>query len=178
MIDPIRHTLTNLLTGYGYNLYETKNRARADDLVVRERAAEALAEAANALRSLRTAFQKRFLPPPTRENPNPPPERLAQLRAMAALHQRIQDLETRVRSMAVPTQDRVWEHFRSEKSLLLQLLQQDYNLISPCHELRERARAITPAEWTDEVAADLEALADRVEQAIRARSELLRVPGW
>ena len=38
-----------LLTGYGYNLYNDANRARADDLLVRQRAGGLLGEAANQL---------------------------------------------------------------------------------------------------------------------------------
>ncbi len=178
MIDPIKHTLTNLLTAYGYNLYENKNRLRADDLLVREKAAEMLSEGATTLRGLRTAFQKRFIPPPTRENPSPPPERLAQLREMAQLMERLEDLATRIRSMAVPTQDRVWEHFRGERALLSQLLQQDYNLVAPCHELRDAVQRLTPADWNDATASSLQTTADRVEQAIRSRTDFLRVPGW
>lgn len=177
-LDPVKHTLTNLLTGYGYNLYESKNRIRADDLLVREKAAEMLADGQNTLRSLRTAFQKRFIPPLTRENPSPPPERMAQLRELANLNGRLEDLATSIRSMAVPTQDRVWEHFRSEKGLLVQLLQQDYNLISPCQELRDAVQGLTPGDWNDDAAAKLDALADRIEHAIHARTEFLRVPGW
>jgi hypothetical protein len=178
VLDPARHLLTNLLTGYGYNLYESKNRTRADDLLVREKAAERLAEASTALRSLRTAYHRRFVPPPSRENPDPPPERMAQIREMARLQERFGDLETRIRSMAVPTQDRVWERIRNEKALLNQLLLHDYSLISPCHELREQAQALTPADWNDDVAAALDGLADKIERSVRTRAEFLRTPGW
>ncbi len=177
-LDPIKHTLTNLLTGYGYNLYEGKNRARADDLLVREKAAEMLSDGQNALRDLRSSFQKRFIPPLTRENPTPPADRMAQLRDIGALGQRLEDLGTRIRSMPVPTQDRVWERFRSEKATLLELLQQDYNLISPCKELRDAILALTPSDWSDATSGTLQSLADRIEHAIRDRADFLRVPGW
>lgn len=177
MADPLTSTLKNLLGGYGYNLYDQKNRARADDLLVREKTAEDLALAAGALRSLRTAYHKRFIPPPTRENPSPPPDRLAALREIARLQERLADLETRVRGMVVPTGDRVWERFRGERALLNQLLLHDYNLIAPARELRERAEALGPSDWSDEVAVDLEARIDQIERAVRARGDFLRVPG-
>ncbi len=178
MLDPIRHQLTNLLTGYGYNLYEAKNRARADDLLVREKAAEQLADAASALRTLRSAFQKQFIPPLSRDNPEPPADRLEQLRRLARLQTRLEDLATRIRSMAVPTQDRTWERFRNEKTLLHQLLLHDYNLVAPGRQLGERAHSLTAADWTDDTAASLEGEADQIERAIRARTEFLQVPGW
>jgi hypothetical protein len=37
--DPVIQQLQLLLTGYGYNFYNSVNQARADDLLVRERAA-------------------------------------------------------------------------------------------------------------------------------------------
>ncbi|HEY8885763.1 MAG TPA: hypothetical protein VIO35_10660 [Chloroflexota bacterium] len=177
MLDPVRHQLTNLLTGYGYNLYETKNRTRADDLLVREKAAECLAEAATTIRSLRTAYHRRFVPPPSRENPDPPPERMQHIREMARLQDRLGDLETRIRGMAVPSQDRVWEHLRSEKTLLNQLLLHDYNLIAPCQDLRTEVQRLTPTDWNDDVAASLDAFANQVERSVRSRSEFLRMPG-
>lgn len=178
MLDPIRQTLVNLLTGYGYNLYEKKNRARADDLLVREKAAEMVAEAANGLRALRTAFQKRYIPPPTRDAPTPPPERLAQLRALADLHRQLDDLAARIRGMVVPTQDRVWERVRSEQALLHELLRHDYDLIAPCRELREAVDALDLSTWNDASLEPVAAITARIERAVRARAEFLRVPGW
>lgn len=175
-MPPVVDQLRALMGAYGYNLYDRKNRARADDLLVREKAAEGLAEAATALRSLRTAYHRRFVPPPTRENPSPPPEHLAALQEMARLQERLADLETRVRSMPVPTQDQVWERFRREGPLLNQLLLADYNLIAPSQELRQQAAALTPPEWSA-AAPDLESQIDRVEKAVHDRAGLLRLPG-
>lgn len=178
MLDPIRHQLTNLLTAYGYNLYEGKNRARADDLLVREKAAEALNEAANSLRTLRTDYRRRFIPPATRENPDPPPERLTQLREMELLQTRLSDLSVQIRSMPVPTQDRVWERFRREQTLLNDLLRHDYNLIAPSSQLRDRIRELGPADWSESTGTELADEAARIERNTRARAELLRLPGW
>lgn len=175
MADAIRHQLNLLLTGYGYNLYEDKNRTRADDLLVRTQAAGALGEGANALRALRTAYSRRFVPPPTREQPSPPAERLADLTEMARLTQRLSDLEVAIRSMPAPTQDRVWEHFRREQTLLSELLLADYNLIAPCYQLRDEVAALTPEGWGPEAAQKVEQTARQVEMATRARSGLLQL---
>ena len=176
MVDP-RHGLTNLLTGFGYNLYDTKNRARADDLLVREKAAERIADAANFIRGLRTAYHRRYIPTPSRENPDPPPERLEQLRTLARVHQRLADLDTDIRGMAVPTQDRVWEHFRGESSLLNQLLLFDYRLVSSCQTVSDRVAGLGPSDWNDETAADFERALDDVERVARQRRDFLSVPG-
>ena len=174
---PIRRQLTLLLGAYGYNLYDNKNRARTDDLLVREKAASALAEAAGALGALRTAYRRRFIPPPTRENPEPPRDRLDSLGAMAAIQERASVLETRIRSMPVPTQDRVWERFRREQTLLNELLTHDLGLIAPCQEARDQAQSLAPDTWSDETAASLYRTLDDIERSARARAEFLQVPG-
>lgn len=175
MASPIRHQLSQLLGAYGYNLYDRKNRARSDDLLVREQAASALADAAGAIAALRTAYRRRFVPNPTREHPDPPPEHMAQLRALAGLQDRLASLETRIRSMPVPTQDAVWERFRRERTLLDELLTHDYNLIAPCQDLRERVKGVKVEEWGDSTAGELASALEGVEQSVRARSIFLEV---
>lgn len=174
MGESVHGLLVNLLSAYGYNLYEGKNRARADDLVVREKVAGDLADAAAALRTLRTAYQKRFIPPPSRENPSPPPERMAALRAIADLQERLSDLEVRVRGMSVPTQDRVWEKFRGERGMLNQLILHDYNLAAPSVTVRERCRSIHPPDWNEDVEGALGEAIDQIESAARERASLLQ----
>lgn len=177
MSDVVRRQLDLLLNAYGYNLYERKNRARADDLLVRERAAAALAESAAAIRTLRTDYRRRFVPPPSRDNPEPPRERLEALNAMAGLQERLSDLESRVRGMAVPTQDRMWQRLGGERATLTELLVHDYNLIAPCFEVRDRAQALRAEDWNGEVAGEIETALDRIEQAAQARRDFLRAAG-
>jgi len=177
MVDPIRHSLSLLLNAYGYNLYDKKNRARADDLLVREKTAGALADASNALGALRTAYRRRFVPPPTREQPEAAPEHLARLQEIADLQQRIATLETRIRSASTPTQDSVWEHFRREQTMLNQLLMADYNLIAPASDLRDSILPLTPIDWSDEIAAMLAGTVVQLDSAFRQRSSLLQLPG-
>lgn len=175
MSDGIRQQLIALLGAYGYNLYNDKNRARADDLLVRGQAADSLADAGNALRGLRTAYRSRFIPPATREQPTPPAERLAELAEMTRAQERLADLETGIRSMPVPPSDRVWERFRREGQLLNDLLLADYNLIVPCREVRDQAQSLTVDTWSAASAQTLRQLADRVEAAMRARSAFLHI---
>lgn len=171
---PIRQRMIQLLGAYGYNLYNDKNRSRADDLLVREQAASALSDAANALRGLRTEYRRRFVPPPTRDNPEPPRERLDQLAEITRAQDRLADLETRIRGMPVPPHDRVWERYRKEEALLTELLTYDYNLISPCREAREQAQALTADTWDADAATALNKLADLIERAIRGRASFLQ----
>src|SRR5947209_19686249 len=126
--NPVTQQLQLLLTGYGYNFYNSTNQARADDLLVRERASYHLAQAAAMLANLRSEYQVRFIPPLTRANPDPPQEALAQVRLMEAVQQELAAIESHIRGMSVPTQDRIWQRFRQEQGLLEQLLNFDFAL--------------------------------------------------
>lgn len=177
MTDAIRRQLDLLMNAYGYNLYEKKNRARADDLIVRETAAGALGAAANSLRTLRTEYRRRYLPPPTRDNPTPSRARLDDLAEMARIHEQVADLEVRIRSMAVPVQDRAWEKFRKEHQLLNELLMQDYNLIAPSQSLRELVRTISVESWDAATVDRVKSAISQIDNAIRARQEFLQLTG-
>jgi hypothetical protein len=169
--------LRRLLRAYGHGLYGDRGRARADDLLVRQKAAGALGEAAGALRDLRTAYRRRFIPPPTRAQPSPPAERLESLATIGRLQERLADLEVRVRSMPAPAGDAVWDRYRRAPTLLNELLVRDYDLIAPCLEVRERTAALTPEGWQAAVVSDLEAHLAQIERAIRDRADFLQVPG-
>ncbi len=169
----VRRQLDLWMNAFGYNLYEQKNRARADDLLVRERAGSLIGEAAGALRNLRTDYRRRFVPPPSRDQPSPLPAHLEALAALARLQERLEGLETRVRSMAVPTADRAWDHFRNEKGLLTELLLRDYNLIAPAQQLRELAQSLRPETWTPEAEQQLERIADDIARAAQERGDFM-----
>jgi len=177
MADVVRRQLDLLMNAYGYNLYEKKNRARADDLIVRETAAGALGTAANSLRTLRTEYRRKFIPPLTRDNPEPPRARLDELAEITRLQERVADLETRIRSMPVPVQDRAWEKFRQEHKTLNDLLLRDYNLILPCQNLREQLRVVKVDAWSEDTVANASELIDQIDEAIRSRADFLQISG-
>src|SRR5258708_14293385 len=112
--DPVVQQLQLLLTGYGYNFYNTTNQARADNLLVRERESYHLAQAVEMVATLRGEYQRRFIPPLTRANPDPPQEAMAQAREIESVQQALSNLETQIRGMATPAQDRIWWRFRQE----------------------------------------------------------------
>jgi hypothetical protein len=96
---------------------------------------------------------------------------------MDTLQTRLLDLATRIRSMPVPTQDRVWEKFRHEKALLSDLVRHDYDLIAPACELRDEVQTITVDGWDEATATTVRRAGDNIERSIRARAEFLRIPG-
>jgi len=91
-----------LLNGYGYNWYRLDNQMRADDLLVRSRASEHLESAAAQLRDLEGRYRRKYLPPPTREHPDPDPQHLAAARQFRAVADRTLEIDTRLRALLYP----------------------------------------------------------------------------
>lgn len=175
-IDPVIQQLQLLLTGYGYNFYNATNQARADDLLVRERASYHLGQAVDMLAQLQSAYQRRFIPPLTRANPDPPVEALAQAREIEATRQALSDSETHIRGMAVPAQDRTWWRFRQEQTLLGQLLNFDLALVRGCEEVYQYVVQLTPEGWNSQGGTFLRQLMQRVANIARERERFLLIP--
>ena len=171
--DPVVQQLQLLLTAYGYNFYNSANKARADDLLVRERASYHLAQAVDMLGTLRGDYQRRFIPPLTRANPDPPQEALAQVREIEAIQQSISGIEAYIRGMSVPTQDRIWWRFRQEQSLLEQLLNFDLGLVRSSEQVYEYVSQLTPESWNSQGGIPLRQLTQQLTQAARARERFL-----
>ena len=173
--DPIVQQLQLLLTGYGYNFYSAKNKARADDMLVRERASYHLAQAVDMLATLRVAYQRRFIPPLTRANPDPPQEALAQIREMEEIQQELSNIESNIRGMSVPTQDRIWWRFRNEYTLLTQLLQFDLALVRSSEQVQRHVEQLSPEIWNIQGTAQIRNLIQQVVQIARDRERFLLI---
>ena len=174
--NPIVQQLQLLLSGYGYNFYHSANQARADDLLVRERASYYLAQVVDILANLRGDYQRRFIPPLTRANPDPPQEALAQAREMEKIQQDVSNTEAHVRGMSVPTQDRIWWRFRQEQPLLMQLLNLDLALVSSSERLYQYVSQLTPDLWNTLGSVTLAQMLQQVIQFARERERLLLLP--
>src|SRR5437879_6459608 len=167
--DPVVQQLQLLLTGYGYNFYNTTNQARADDLLVRERASYFLSQAVSMLAQLRSDYSMRFIPPLTRANPDPPQEAMAQIREIEAAQQALSSLESHIRGMSVPTQDRIWWRFRQEQALLAQLLSFDLRLVRGSEQLHQFTTQLTPDGWNVYSAGTLRAQLQQLTQVVNER---------
>ncbi|HLI08736.1 MAG TPA: hypothetical protein VKV40_19395 [Ktedonobacteraceae bacterium] len=174
--DPVIQQLQLLLTGYGYNFYNSINQARADDLLVRERASYFLTQAADLLTRLRSEYQRRFVPPLTRENPFPPAGALAQLREIEQVQQDLANVETHIRGMSVPAQDRIWWRFRQEQPLLAQLLNFDLALVRSSEQLYDYVSHLTPENWQAQGSTPLRQLTQQLTQIAKDRERFLLIP--
>ncbi|HEY0754235.1 MAG TPA: hypothetical protein VGD98_09755 [Ktedonobacteraceae bacterium] len=174
--DPLVQQLQLLLTGYGYNFYNTTNQARSDDLLVRERASYFLGQAIVLLSGLRGEYQRRFIPPLTRENPFPPQEAMATLREMEEMQQTISNLESHIRGMAVPTQDRIWWRFRQEQPLLAQLLSFDLRLVRGSEQLHQFMTQLTADGWNPYSSGTLHSQLQQLTRVAQERERFLLLP--
>jgi hypothetical protein len=174
--NPVARQLHLLLTAYGYNLYTNVNRARADDILERERAGESLAGAASLLSKLATEYAARRIPRSTREQPFPPAEAMARLEEIIRLKDATSKLGSSLRGMSVPTQDRTWAKFRDEADLLDSLLNADYELITTAEDLRGYVEPLTADVWEDDQAAEVRSRLGAVERIARDRERLLQMP--
>ncbi len=171
--DPIVQQLQLLLTGYGYNFYNQANQARADDLLVRERASYYLAQAVAMLARLRGDYHTRFIPPLTRANPDPPQEAMAQIREIEASQQALSQLESHIRGMSVPTQDRIWWRFRQEQPLLMQLLNFDLTLVRGSEQIYQYVSQLTPEQWNSQGSSSLRQMMQQLAHLAQERERLL-----
>ncbi|HLX41260.1 MAG TPA: hypothetical protein VKR42_12060 [Ktedonobacteraceae bacterium] len=174
--DPLVQQLQLLLSGYGYNFYNTTNQARADDLLVRERASYHLAQSVTMLSTLRVDYQVRFVPPLTRANPDPPAEAMAQIREIESVQQSISSLESHIRGMSVPTQDRIWWRFRQEQPLLMQLLNFDLALVRSSEQIYQYVTQLTPDNWNTQSSVPLRQMIQGLTQIARDRERFLLLP--
>lgn len=164
--------LEALFQGVGYNLYRDSNRARADDLLVRNRVADNLNGAVEALARLGVDYHKR-MPTPSREHPFPPADAMAALKAARACKDRVEALASRVLTSSAPGRDATWAAFRTESNLLHQLLQMDLQLVQTSQQILEQARSFSAATWNQDSANQCEGVLSKLEGALRQRDAFL-----
>jgi len=177
--NPVVRRLQLLTTGWGYNFYDDRNQARADDMLIRQKVCHRLGEAVTALSGLEVAYRQRFVPPATREAPFPPAETMERLRAIGRLKARVGDISVRLSGASVPTQDKIWFRLRQERTLLLQLLSYDEGMIAGAERIADLARDLTPEQWDADpsgAATTFDAPLRELDEALRARNDLLLMP--
>lgn len=158
----------NLFHGYGYNFYREENQLRADDQKVRTLVCELLARAQKALTAAEGVFRRERIPAPTRANPFPPPEVMADARRLEALCKAIGGVEGQVRHAPVPENDRMTQRYREEGATLAALVEKDTLLVGQAETLRAMVEGKKPdeilavvAEVEEGVAAIAQTLAER-----------------
>ena len=129
----------NLFYGWGYNFYRTENQLRADDQLVRSKAASLLGYAAASVGEAESAYRREFLPPPSRAKPFPDAEAVAAAQRLERLGREISSVEQFIQQQPVPENDRMTQRYRKEAQTLQTLIGHDEQLVGQCELLRSLA---------------------------------------
>ena len=175
--DPVVQAVHLLMSGFGYNFYDARNVARANDQLVRAAAAGLLADAGRVLARLAFAYREAHLPPATREQPYPPAEALQALRELDKLARRLADAETRLRALETPQHDPIWFRLRDERARLERLLAFDVGLVAAASDLAQRVAALDVEAVHGRRTAELSAEVDALNRTLDDRRALMTISG-
>jgi hypothetical protein len=170
---PLRHLAINLFNGWGYNFYREENQLRADDQLVRSKAAWLLGLAAASIAAAEAEHRRETMPAPTRAHPYPDPAAVAGAQALERLGRAVSALVGRVGAQPVPENDRMTQRYRFEAATLAALAGHDEVLVGQCELLRSRVEGRGGA-WMLENLAGLEAGVAAIEATLRDRAGLLQ----
>lgn len=136
--DPgtLRQTAINLFYGWGYNFYRVENQLRADDQLIRAKAAWLLGLAMKSVADAEIEYRREFLPAPTRARPFPDAEAVTSAQRLEKLAGDVGALEAFIHQQPVPENDRMTQRYRLERPTLETLIQNDEQLIGQCELLR------------------------------------------
>lgn len=132
----LRQLATNLFYGCGYNFYRSENQLRADDQLVRSKAASLLGEAMSSVCAAESAYRREFLPAPTRAKPFPDAEAVSNAQRLEHLARELGAIEAALQHQPVPANDRMTQRYREEGPTLQKLLDHDERLVGQCELLR------------------------------------------
>ena len=133
---PLRQVATNLFYGWGYNFYRVENQLRADDQLVRSKAAGLLGIAMASVADAEAEYRREFLPPPSRAKPFPDAAAVAAAQRLERLARGIGALEALIQQQPVPENDRMTQRYRQEAPTLKALIHYDEQLVGQCDLLR------------------------------------------
>jgi hypothetical protein len=168
MAETLGDRLRSLLAS---DVYTSKGRLRADDLLVRERVGRGLGEASARLRELISRWRADRVPPSTREQPFPPAEVMEPIRKGERLCRAIEDAATAVRGLPVLNADRVWDRVRGVG--LDELMQFDWALVGESDGLATGLSGVAELDAVD--AAAVESTLRRIRDVMGERRRYLEI---
>ncbi|HTV05546.1 MAG TPA: hypothetical protein VME86_09270 [Acidobacteriaceae bacterium] len=171
----LRQIATNLFYGWGYNFYRTENMLRADDQIVRTKAAWLLGTAMTSVSKAETDYRREFLPAPTRAKPFPEPEAVASTQKLERLARDIGALEGFIQQLPVPENDRMTQRYRLEAPTLKVLIDHDLKLVGQCETLRAMVHEQGGAGIL-KVADELQTGLNAIRETLRERENVLHSP--
>jgi hypothetical protein len=168
----LRQIATNLFYGWGYNFYRKENQLRADDQMVRSKAASLLGEAMTHVGAAESDYRREFLPAPSRAKPFPDAEAVASAQKLERLAKTIGAVEAQLQHQPAPENDRMTQRYRQEAPTLAKLIEFDERLVGQC-ELLRKAVSDADAPALLKSMSDLEAGLDAIRETLRNREQAL-----
>ncbi len=144
----IRRLVENLYQGWGYNAYRKENQLRADDLLIRGKISDLLAELRRRWHEREMSWRDEHLPPPSRQFPVPDATAVQAAKSMESIQKQVEAFESLVRTAPVPENDRVWQRHRNETDTLAKLLDCDNAMMETLVGMLEAAATSTVADFT------------------------------
>ena len=171
----LKQIAVNLFYGWGYNFYRVENQLRADDQLVRSKAASLLGEAMHSVGDAEIAYRREFLPPPTRVKPFPDAGAVANAQRLERLGRDIGALEAVLQHQPVPANDRMTQRYRKEAPTLQKLMEFDERLVGQCELLRSTVSGRDGA-WILSNGRQLESGLEAIRDTLRRREAVLLDP--
>jgi hypothetical protein len=168
----LRQIATNLFYGWGYNFYRKENQLRADDQMIRSKAASLLGEAMAGVSAAESEYRREYLPAPTRAKPFPDAEAVASAQKLERLAKAIGAVEATLQHQPVPENDRMTQRYRQEAPTLARLIEFDERLVGQCELLRRTVSGVDGLALL-KGAAEIEAGLDAIRETLRNREMVL-----
>jgi hypothetical protein len=168
----LRQTAINLFYGWGYNFYRTENQLRADDQLVRNKAAWLIGLARSSVERAEADYRREFIPAPSREKPFPDASVTAAAQNLERLAGRIGMVGGRLQSQPVPENDRMTQRYRQEAETLKALIRCDERLVGQCSLLHAMADTRGGA-WMLEHMSELDEGLAAIQETLRKREAVL-----
>jgi hypothetical protein len=168
----LRQLATNLFYGWGYNFYRLENQLRADDQLVRTKAASLLGMAMASATQAEADFRRRELPPPSRQHPFPDAAAVATAQRLERLVREIGAVEALIVQQPAPENDRMRQRYRDEASTLRRLIEEDEQLVGQCELLRSMASGKDVGTLLEQLPS-LEAGVEAIRTTLRRREAIL-----
>lgn len=135
-VSRLEQVAINLFYGWGYNFYRTENQYRADDLIIRQRVGMIIGQIKSIILAAENEYRSENILSPTRDSPFPSADIQKKARIFDALVQSFARLESHIRVLPVPENDRIRQRYRQERESLATLMQIDSKLIGQSELIR------------------------------------------
>jgi hypothetical protein len=168
----LRQTAINLFYGWGYNFYKSENQLRADDQLVRSKAAWLLGMARSNVERAESDYRREHFVAPSREKPFPDASVTAASQQLERLAANIGAVGGRLQAQPVPENDRMTQRYRHEADTIKALIGCDERLVGQCNLLHAMLDTRS-GEWMLEHLGDLGQGLTAIQETLRRREAIL-----